>query len=103
MAVYYVHSSSATRSNPLRAQKQTVEALLPLRRSLANAPKYICNGLEARLRRARMDLATVLLRSGNQWGAIRAVLPSFVAKPGSGTLRDLLSVARGLREEKNHG
>ena len=103
MAVYYVHPSSATRSNPLRAQKQTVEALLPLRRSLANAPKYICNGLEGRLRRARMDLATVLLRHGNQWGAIRAVLPSFVAKPGSGTLRDLLSVTRGLREVKYHG
>lgn len=103
MAIYYVHPSSATRSNPLRAQKQTVEALLPLRRSLASAPKYIRTGLEARLRRARMDLATVLLRSGNQWRAIRAVLPSFVAKPGSGTLRDLLSVARGLREGKNHG
>lgn len=103
MAVYYVHPNSATRSNPLRAQKQTVEALLPLRRPLATAPKYVCNGLEGRLRRARMDLATVLLRRGNQCGAIRAVLPSFVAKPGSSTLRDLLSVARGLREGKNHG
>nr|QNO46831.1 hypothetical protein CHONIPKK_00004 [Methanosarcinales archaeon ANME-2c ERB4] len=103
MAVYYVHSSSATRSNPLRAQKQTVAALLPLRSSLASAPKYIRTGLESRLRRARMDLATVLLRSDNQWGAIRAVLPSFLVKPGSGTLRDLLSVARGLREGKNHG
>ena len=103
IAVYYVHSSSATRSNPLRAQKQTVAALLPLRRSLANVPKYIRTGLEARLRRARMDLATVLLRSDNQWGAIWAVLPSFMAKPASGTLCDLLSVARCLRERKNYG
>lgn len=103
MAVYFIHSNSVTRSDPLRAQQLTVEALLPLKDILANAPALIKRGWRGRLRRARLNLAYVLLRQGRQGEAIRAVLPSLVTSPGFTTLRDLFSVMRGAGKGKNHG
>ncbi|MEQ6342127.1 MAG: glycosyltransferase [Gammaproteobacteria bacterium] len=103
MAVYFIHGNSVTRSDPLRAQQLTVEALLPLKNTLANAPTLIKRGWRGRLRRARLNLAYVLLRQGRQGEAIRAVLPSLVASPGFTTLRDLLSIMRGVSKGKNHG
>lgn len=103
MAVYFIHGNSATRLDPLRAQQLTVEALLPLKDTLANAPALIKRGWRGRLRRARLNLAYVLLRQGRQGEAIRAVLPSLVASPGFTTLRDLLSIMRGVGKGKNHG
>jgi len=98
MAAYTIHGSSATRSNPLRAQRQTVEALLSLRKDLANAPSYVRAGLMGALRRARLGLAYVLLRSGRRSEAIRAVIPLLASQPGTGSLRDVLSVARGYKK-----
>ncbi len=96
MAVYCVRQDSATRSDRLRAQRQSVDALLTLRPVLRDAPRYVRNGLEGALRRARRDLATVMLRSGHRLAALQVVLPSFLAKPGLGTARDVLSVMKGL-------
>ena len=103
MAVYFIHGDSVTRSDPLRAQQLTVEALLPLKDTLANAPTLIKRGWRGRLRRARLNLAYVLLRQGRQGEAIRAVLPSLIASPGFTTLRDLLSIMRGVGKGKSHG
>ncbi|QBQ54484.1 glycosyltransferase family A protein [Nitrosococcus wardiae] len=97
LAVYCVHQNSATRSDPLGAQKQTVAALLPLRQTLAHAAPAVRNGLERGVRRARRDLATVLLRQGRYIEAICAVGVSFLEKPHWNTLREVLSVARGLK------
>lgn len=102
MAVYFIHGNSATRSDPLRAQQLTVEALLPLKDTLANAPALIKRGWRGRLRRARLNLAYVLLRQGRQGEAIRAVLSSLVASPSFTTLRDLLSIMRGVGKGKSH-
>ena len=100
LAVYCVHEDSATRSNKLRAQQQTVAALTDLRPALRGASKPIRDGLEGAVHRARLDLAVVLLRRGQRLRALCAVLPSFSAQPRNKTLRDILGVVRGLIDPK---
>ena len=95
MGVYLIHPKSATRTDPLRAQRLTVEALLPLKTELADAPRVIKQGYRGRLRRARLNLSYVLLRRGERVRAIGAVLASLLENPGLSTLRDVVSVAVG--------
>ena len=99
LAVYCVCPDSATRSDKLRAHTQTIAALQDLRSNLRDAPAYMHRGLEGALRRARRDLATVMLRRGQRFRAVAAVLPSFLRSPGLATARDVMSVLRGLAED----
>lgn len=103
IAAYLIHDRGLIRSDKLRAQNQTVEALLSLRRDISNARPCIVAGLENTIRSARLDLATVLLRQGRRTAAICAVLPTLLAKPGWCGFRDLISMIRGLRKVKNYG
>jgi hypothetical protein len=95
MAVYVIHDNSATRSDPLRAQKQTLEALLPLRDQLKHATKVTRNGLEGAIRNARLDFSQALLKSGQHLKAIRIVVPMLIQNPGWTSVKDLLSIMRG--------
>lgn len=95
MAAYMIHAGSATRSDPVRAQYQTVQALLPLLGQLANATPAIRSGLAGALRQGRLNLAYALLRSGRRGEAIRAVAPLLKQRPGLESIRDVLSVIRG--------
>ena len=95
MGVYLIHPNSATRTDPLRAQRLTLEALLPLKTDLGNAPRVIWQGYRGRLRRARLNLSYALLRQGEGARAIGAVLASLLENPGLSTLRDVVSVALG--------
>lgn len=103
LAVYCVRPDSATRKDVLNAQEQTVAALVSLKGLLSEAAPPVREGLERALRRARRDLATVLLRRRRHAAAVRAVLSSFLEKPAWGTLRDVLSIARGVRAADPHG
>jgi hypothetical protein len=103
MAVYLIHSASATRSDPLRAQRLTVEALLPLAGVLRGAPAPVRRGYAGCLRRARLDLAYASLRAGRGREAVAAVLPSLVEAPGSRSLRDVASIVRGLAQSGRAG
>ncbi len=96
LGVYFIHEHSATRSDPLRAQQRTLEALLPLEQALLDAPSVVKRGWQGRLRRARLNLAYALLRQGQRGAALRAAWASFTADPGLSTLRDLFSVLRGV-------
>jgi len=95
MAAYVIHESSATRSDPLRAQLQTLGALLPLRQALVTAPKFIRQGLEGCIRQARLDLAYALLKAGQWLKAVKVVLPLLKDLPGLASLRDVVSIAKG--------
>lgn len=95
MAAYVIHDDSATRSNPIRAQKQTLEALIPLRDQLKRASKVIKDGLEGAIRHARIDFAYALLKAGHHLKAIQVVLPMLYQNPGWTSLRDLASIIRG--------
>lgn len=98
LAVYCVHGNSATRRDPVDAQRQTVMALLPLRNDLRNSSQPLREGLNRSIYRARRDLGTALLRQGVRLKAIWAVLPSFLERPCWYTLRDVLSIVRGLQQ-----
>jgi phosphatidylinositol alpha-1,6-mannosyltransferase len=100
MAAYVIHEKSATRSNPLRAQRETLKALLPLERQLVATPSSIRLGLKGAVRRARLDLASVSLRCGRRLEAVGAVIPLLWNKPGLKSLRDVLSVLVGTKEKK---
>ena len=95
LGVYLIHPHSATRINPLRAQHLTVAALLPLKTELADAPSAIRQGLRARLRRARLNLAYALLKERRCAEAISSVLASIADSPGLVAARDLASIVRG--------
>ena len=95
MAVYLIHPNSATRADPLRSQRLTVEALLPLRDALRAAPAPVRRGYRGRLRRARLNLAYALLRRGARTEAIAAAWQSLAENPGAATLRNFASIVKG--------
>ena len=95
MGAYMIHEQSATRTDPLRAQRLTVEALLPLDATLRDAPTAIRNGYRGRLRKARLNLAYALLRRRKRLQAMGSVLTAFIENPGQVALRDIASIARG--------
>ncbi|HHJ81163.1 MAG TPA: glycosyltransferase family 2 protein [Candidatus Tenderia electrophaga] len=95
MAAYVIHQDGATRSDPLRAQQQTLQALLPLRTSLATAPDIIREGLDGCIRHARLDLAYALIKAGRKFEAVRTMLPLVKERPGLTSLRDVASIIKG--------
>lgn len=74
-AAYRIHGNSATRSDPLRAQQQTLLALKALVPQLKQSPSAIRRGLRDAIRHARLDLAQCLLRMGRRREAVAAALP----------------------------
>ena len=81
------------RRDPLRAQRLTVEALLPLKATLRGTSAAVYKGYLGRLRLARLNLAYALLRSGRGARALRAVLPLLVDLHRPAAARDVLSIA----------
>jgi glycosyltransferase involved in cell wall biosynthesis len=95
MGVYLIRPDSATRTDSLRSQYLTVEALRPLKRELQGAAPAIRRGLRGRLRRARLNLAYALLRRRKRIEAMGAVLTSLVENRSLAALRDTVSVSLG--------
>ena len=96
MGVYLIRPDSATRTEPLRSQRLTVEALLPLKKEVGNAPRAVRRGYRGRLRRARLNLAYALLRRRKGIEAMGAVLASLAENRNLPALRDVASVALGI-------
>ena len=95
LAAYVIHANSATRGNPLRAQRQTVEAFSSLIGESEDYPKPIRLGLRGAMRHARLDHATVLLKQGSHLRALCAIIPELHQSPGFRSIRDVLSIAKG--------
>ena len=95
MGVYLIHDSSATRSDPLKAQQYNVQTLLDLKRLASDFPEPVRHGVMARLRTGRLNLGYALVRAGRRRDAISAVLPSLVETPGWASFRNILSILKG--------
>jgi len=95
MAVYLIHGSSATRSDPLAAQEYNLQTMLDLKRLAGDFPIAVERGVMARLRTGRLNLAYALARSGRRREALATVLPSLVETPGWRSLRNVLSILKG--------
>ncbi len=95
VAAYVVHPASATRSDPLRAQLQTVAAWCDLKPQLAWAQPELKAGFKRGLRRVRYDLAVTRLKRGERLTALAAVLPLLYEAPSLFSLKTIASVLRG--------
>ena len=86
---------SATRRDPVQAQRENVRTLEDLRRLARAFPEPVRRGVMTRVRLGRLNLGYALCRSGARGAALRAVLPSLLESPGLASLRDVVSIARG--------
>ena len=92
LGVYLVHGASATRRDPVMAQRENVRTLLDLKLKARDFPAPVRRGVMTRLRNARLNLGYALAKRGRRWAAARAVFPSLAETPGPTSLRNLISV-----------
>jgi len=95
LGVYVIHGGSATRRDPVAAQRENVRTLTDLARLADNFPAPVRQGVAARLHGARYNLGCALSKSGRRAAAFNAVLPLLVARPGWPSLRAVLSMLKG--------
>jgi len=95
LGVYLIHSSSATRRNPVAAQRENVRTLTDLQRLSPDFPSPVRLGIKKRIQSARYNLACALAKNLQRRAAVCAVLPSLVSNPGWRSLRDVLSMLKG--------
>jgi len=94
LAVYTVHDAGLIRSDRLRAQTETVRALLTLSGEMPKAPPPVHRAWEYLVKNAYRNLAVHLARSGQQMAAMRSALAGFLFQPAFGDLRFFLSLLR---------
>lgn len=95
LGVYVIHGGSATRRNPVAAQRENVRTLTDLVRLSEHFPAPVRQGVRARMQSARYNLGCALSKSGRRIAAVGAVLPTLAARPGWRSLRDVLSMIKG--------
>lgn len=95
MAAYLIHEGSATRKNPLQAQRDNVTTLRALLGLSGRFSNPIRRGIASRMRNARQDLGSALLRAGQRWAAVKAVTPTVVEGSVLAGLRDMVSMVKG--------
>lgn len=95
LGVYVIHSGSATRRDPVAAQLENVRTLTDLKRLAQNFPEPVRAGVTMRIRAARYNLGSALVRQGRRFAATHAVLPSLIESPDWQSVRDVLSMLRG--------
>jgi GT2 family glycosyltransferase len=95
MGAYLIHGSSATRTDPLKAQEYNVQTLLDLKYLARGFSAPVQRGVMARLRNGRLNLGYALVKSGRRRDAIGAVLPSLIETPGWASFRNIMSILRG--------
>ncbi len=95
LGVYLIHGGSATRRDPVSAQRENVRTLTDLARLAQNFPAPVRQGVAERMASARYNLGCALSRRGEHLAAVRAVLPSLYERPGWQGLRNVLSMMKG--------
>lgn len=95
LGVYVIHGASATRRDPVAAQRENVRTLTDLQRLAQHFPAPVRTGVAARMQSARYNLGCALNRNGQRIAAAQAVLPTLAARPGWHSLRDVLSMLTG--------
>lgn len=95
LGVYAIHGSSATRRDPVAAQRENVRTLSDLMRLAIHFPLPVRQGVAVRMQSARYNLGCALTKSGQHGAAIRAVLPLLTACPSWKSVRHVLSMLKG--------
>lgn len=95
LGVYVIHGGSATRRDPVAAQRENVRTLTDLARLARNFPAPVRQGVAERVTRARYNLGCALSKRGARLAAVNAVLPALCERPGWQSLRTVLSMMKG--------
>jgi len=95
LGVYLIHGGSATRRDPVAAQRENVRTLTDLSRLADNFPAPVRQGVALRMQSARYNLGCALSRNGQRIAAVTAVLPTLAVRPGWRSLRDVVSMLKG--------
>lgn len=94
-AVYSVHDTGLIRSDRYRAQSETVRALRALSGEIGAAPDYIRSAWIDLVKKAYLNLAYFLAKSGHKVHAIKVLVRSFVFHPRLIDLKSLGSILKG--------
>ena len=95
LGAYVIHAASATRRDPVAAQRENVRTLLDLLRYADHFPAPVRQGVRERMRWARYNLGCALGRTYGRGAAVTAVLPSLAESPGWASVRNVLSMLKG--------
>jgi glycosyltransferase involved in cell wall biosynthesis len=95
LGVYVIHGGSATRRDPVAAQRENVRTLTDLARLTQSFPVPVRQGVALRMRSARYNLGCALSRSGQRGAAFKTVIPNLLDAPGWQSLREALSMLKG--------
>ncbi|SNS81720.1 Glycosyltransferase involved in cell wall bisynthesis [Noviherbaspirillum humi] len=96
LAIYYIYPESVLRKDPLGAQRAYVATLESLAAELRTAPHGLRRGWRAKVRHGRLSLAYMYLRMGCKSEALAAVTPLLLRNPSFESLRDVVSIIRGM-------
>lgn len=94
LAVYTVHDAGLIRSDRMRAQTETVRALLTLSQEMPTAPPQVFSAWKQLVKHAYRNLAVHLARNGNQIKALLSAIEGFLFQPDLSDLRFFLSLLR---------
>lgn len=94
LGVYVIHPGSATRRDPVAAQRENVRTLSDLARLAEAFPAPVRQGVAERMQHARYNLGCALHHSGHRLAAVNAVWPTLIAQPGWRSLRNVLSMLK---------
>ena len=96
MAAYLVHDCGLIRTDPFRAQTETLSAISTLFRDATMLEnKWARKGLVLADRRVRLDLAYTYLKRADKNKALKAVLPILLRNPKFRSIKDMLSILIG--------
>ncbi len=95
LGAYVIHGHSATRRDPVAAQRENVRTLTHLLRLSSDFPPAVRRGVRERVRLGRLNLGYALSKRGRRVEAVRAVLPSLYERPGLASVADVLRMVRG--------
>lgn len=93
-AVYLVHDHGLIRSDRLRAQTESVRALLLQASPMSTAPAPIRAAWRQLVKGAYLDLAFYLAKRGERMAAVKSLARSFAFHPAVGDLRQFVSILR---------
>lgn len=94
-AVYLVHDAGLIRSDRLRAQTETVRALLSQAATMKTAPLPIRDAWKQLVKNAYLNLAYYLAKQNQRSAAMLNLVRSFMFHPVPTDVRHFLSVLRG--------
>jgi glycosyltransferase involved in cell wall biosynthesis len=94
-AVYLVHDQGLIRSNRLRAQTETIRALMTLKNEMAVSPPHILESWRFLVKESYNNLGYFLAKNGRRIEAVMSIFRSMFFSPKFNDVRVIASILRG--------